>query len=463
MPFFSLFKRQSTGAQLGPVLGPLTAQQAIAQQANTQAAKSKKQPKTAPSKSRTLGSYLVGGYRGVAAFGRTSSVPTIGVRVTETDASLIGGVIQPNDRLLKIFLGALRQRFRRKVPVEPSLLTSLQSVGVVSTRSRVIPKSTLFRLSIFLATRGEKAQEELSEETLEAFAVWNSQIGFKLPYSFANYQRYFGGNNLNIYGDSLYAGIEPPDPNAGVVPPGTSNVGAVPTGTSNTGTAPTGTGNAGTIPTGTTTPSGTPSTTNPPLNIPNSSQRNSFLEAEVTAAKERMEALGADLEKGAITLDFFADGMRESLEDLYLAVAITASGGLANLTENIATELDESLNNQLDYLDAFVEDLREKIDEGQQDQLKIRFRAGSYANSGRGLYDRVERQSLNDRAAEEEIEERRRLTPADHCDDCVELADSGWQPLGSLPSIGTVACESGCKCYFEYRLKPAEDDGDEEL
>lgn len=47
---------------------------------------------------------------------------------------------------------------------------------------------------------------------------------------------------------------------------------------------------------------------------------------------------------------------------------------------------------------------------------------------------------------------RRILQPAEHCDDCIEYADMGWQYPGALPPPGVGSkCGQSCKCYMVRR------------
>lgn len=47
--------------------------------------------------------------------------------------------------------------------------------------------------------------------------------------------------------------------------------------------------------------------------------------------------------------------------------------------------------------------------------------------------------------------EKRMLSIAQHCPDCLLYASLGWQVVGSLPNPSiNCACNSGCKCYKIY-------------
>ena len=47
--------------------------------------------------------------------------------------------------------------------------------------------------------------------------------------------------------------------------------------------------------------------------------------------------------------------------------------------------------------------------------------------------------------------ERRILGTENNCSECPEIADLGWQPLGSLPDIGTQECKINCRCRFQFK------------
>jgi hypothetical protein len=47
-----------------------------------------------------------------------------------------------------------------------------------------------------------------------------------------------------------------------------------------------------------------------------------------------------------------------------------------------------------------------------------------------------------------------------HCPQCVEIAERGWMPVGSLeqqPGDGSTFCGSACDCSLDYRDVPAPD------
>jgi len=52
--------------------------------------------------------------------------------------------------------------------------------------------------------------------------------------------------------------------------------------------------------------------------------------------------------------------------------------------------------------------------------------------------------------------ERRLLGQAEHCDDCVNFYQMGWQPAGTLPSPGDDSlCNGNCKCTLDSIQVPS--------
>lgn len=136
-----------------------------------------------------------------------------------------------------------------------------------------------------------------------------------------------------------------------------------------------------------------------------------------------------------------------------LTAAVIGVKGVGNLTDNVLTAVKRQLSVQLAYLDGFLEDI-----ETRQLTAKDKARASQYANAVWSIAQTATRQFNLDMSGVSavQLEERRRLGGAEHCDDCVELADS-WEPFGTLPVPGQgTVCGSNCRCTLEVR--PITDD-----
>lgn len=136
-----------------------------------------------------------------------------------------------------------------------------------------------------------------------------------------------------------------------------------------------------------------------------------------------------------------------------LAAAIIGVRGVGNLTDNVLTAVKRQLSVQLGYLDGFLSDI-----ETRSVTAKDRARAAQYANSNWAISQTAARQFNLDSSgiSAAQLEEKRNLGGAEHCDDCIELAGE-WEEFGSLPPIGQgTVCGSNCRCSFEYRQKNEE-------
>ena len=70
------------------------------------------------------------------------------------------------------------------------------------------------------------------------------------------------------------------------------------------------------------------------------------------------------------------------------------------------------------------------------------------ASTGHGACEESVRRRETDAGM---TEERRVTSDAENCDACLEAADRGWVPIGTLPPIGSLTCLANCLCHFEYR------------
>lgn len=48
------------------------------------------------------------------------------------------------------------------------------------------------------------------------------------------------------------------------------------------------------------------------------------------------------------------------------------------------------------------------------------------------------------------------IPKTEHCEDCPPLAAMGWQPIGTLPSIGDTECNGLCLCHFRFAESPGQ-------
>lgn len=174
------------------------------------------------------------------------------------------------------------------------------------------------------------------------------------------------------------------------------------------------------------------------------------LEGVVTQANRNITALSEQLQAGSVTLAEWQARMTSELRNLHGASAAAARGGWAQMSPADWGATGSKLRTQYAFLNDFVTDIEQGYDINTKSFLR---RARMYGDAGIGTYEESRREELRPR---EIVAERRVLGLADHCNTaggvtgCEENAAKGWQPIGSLPSIGVSPCITNCKCHFEF-------------
>lgn len=162
---------------------------------------------------------------------------------------------------------------------------------------------------------------------------------------------------------------------------------------------------------------------------------------------------------GRITVDVWHAGMSEVIESLASSAAVMAFGGEAAAQEQAALIADLIAGQQV-YLDRFARQVAAGEIASGRGMLA---RAEQYADAAYAMYEQMKRQRVTDSGGE--WEKRVLDEGAEHCADCLNAADEGWQPIGTLPEIGDSICNIGCKCEFVYSdstMKPSESEDGEE-
>lgn len=164
----------------------------------------------------------------------------------------------------------------------------------------------------------------------------------------------------------------------------------------------------------------------------------SFLGAQMAATTEAFIA-------GEITLEVWQVRMAHDVKRGWIASSLAGSGGANAVDPLVIAKLEDRLGFELAHLDQFADE----IAAGALTAGQIKARSTLYGNASRtAFYDGFTAAQM--RAGR--TEERRVLRPAEHCLDCVEYAERGWVPIGTLPEPGEgSACMRNCACVKEYR------------
>jgi hypothetical protein len=166
---------------------------------------------------------------------------------------------------------------------------------------------------------------------------------------------------------------------------------------------------------------------------------------QITRSRNELVSLATQLQNGEINLQEWRLASIQELKVLHVANAAAAKGGWAQMTQADYGRAGGKLRSQIEYFDHMAA----QVQYGTQ-KMDGRFmqRVQMYANAGYGTYSQTERESMVDQGM---TEERRVRNAAESCDDCIEYANLGWQPIGTLPRIGDSQCLTHCACEFEYR------------
>lgn len=171
-------------------------------------------------------------------------------------------------------------------------------------------------------------------------------------------------------------------------------------------------------------------------------------------AKGKLQALAVRFQSGDINASEFAIEGRKLIKSLHLAAGMVAVGGKAQLTLAILGRIGAAIRSENAYFSAMIRE----VEAGSQ-ALDGTFlaRAAMYGAAATKTYEAVRRAEMIGSGLADE--ERRVRHSAESCGGCIEEANEGWKPIGTLKAIGSCQCLSLCRCSFEYRMKPA-DGGD---
>jgi len=178
-----------------------------------------------------------------------------------------------------------------------------------------------------------------------------------------------------------------------------------------------------------------------------------LLERSVAERERRLVQGVQTVADGRISPATFFARVSVMLKRQYLQNAALARGGWDRLTDGDIGRIEAALRVELGRarnLAAELADGRASVAQGQN-------RITMYLGNARRLYFEIERETLPPPAEGMVWLERRRLTPADHCTDCVRYAALGWQPVGVLPVPSQDSqCDGNCRCILDRRQVGAE-------
>jgi hypothetical protein len=129
-------------------------------------------------------------------------------------------------------------------------------------------------------------------------------------------------------------------------------------------------------------------------------------------------------------------------------MAALAVGGLRQITTHEQARTEERIREQKSFLIRFYTQGPFLSD------AQAVARISQYAGATYGTYQEARRSSH----AEAGKDEARRVLDegAEHCADCLILAERDWVPIDELVPIGESECGANCRCDVEYRIAATE-------
>lgn len=172
------------------------------------------------------------------------------------------------------------------------------------------------------------------------------------------------------------------------------------------------------------------------------------VDAVVDAGTTQIVALTRQLQAGTLDLATWQLDAMNIIKVEHVAAGIAAHGGREHMAPADYGWIGSRIKEQYAYLRNFAEE----IASGQQAlDGRLLVRAELYGQAARGTYEELRRRDQRARAVDHE---RRIRHSSDSCTTCVEQAAKGWQPLGTLNTIGQSECRTRCRCTFDYRRQP---------
>jgi hypothetical protein len=169
----------------------------------------------------------------------------------------------------------------------------------------------------------------------------------------------------------------------------------------------------------------------------------------LAAQRDKMDALAAKLGRDAMTRREWVLATREVIKGTFVDLYALSKGGRGHMTQSDFGRLGAMVKAQYTELQKFEAAIRD----GKMSQAQIAYRAKLYVNAAKQAFAEGGRAGAKDAG---EDEERRVLSAAEHCPDCVAYANLGWQPIGTLPRIGESVCRVNCKCSFQFRKRTSQ-------
>ena len=176
-----------------------------------------------------------------------------------------------------------------------------------------------------------------------------------------------------------------------------------------------------------------------------------LLENFVDAKQRYLTDLTRAVHEGRIAPATWAAEMRVELKRLHIASAALGAGGFDRLTSRDYGRIGGHLAFEYRHLAGMAADLTAEKLTLPQALNRLRMYLG---NARREFFEAEKDRRLAQVQPGLAQLGRRLLGAAEHCADCVEYYNRGWQYAVDVPVIGASQCDGNCRCSIEWRTVP---------
>lgn len=175
---------------------------------------------------------------------------------------------------------------------------------------------------------------------------------------------------------------------------------------------------------------------------------NGLLDSQIQGAENRLQGLATAFYEGKIAPAVFVEQVCNEERRLFLQNRALGAGGFDRLDFRAYGAIGGSLRGEYAKIIGTARD----VADGKVSLPQLLNRIRGYAGAARSQFYKAQRDTLT-RAPEGMVSiERRILGDANHCQDCLNYYELGWQPRGSLPVPSEAcACRNHCRCSLISR------------
>lgn len=181
-----------------------------------------------------------------------------------------------------------------------------------------------------------------------------------------------------------------------------------------------------------------------------------LMESQVNGLENRLGALAQAVADGNLAPAYFAEQARTEMRRAHLIERSLGAGGWDRLNSQDYGSVGRRLRD--DY--ARIVNLAQGLTDGTVTLPQAMNRIQGWAGSARVEF--LEAQRQRQQASEGMVLiEKRNLSASEHCADCLNFYEQGWQQAGILPVPGTGSvCRERCRCSIVSREVAAESVGE---